>query len=66
MPITIKKGDKMETDKKEQIVYLHICFFCNKRWWTPNKVANCPKCSHQHIWFRGTSKIVDVKMEVQK
>jgi len=56
----------MGNDKKEQIVYLHICFFCNKRWWTPDKVANCPKCSHQHIWFRGTSRIVDVEMEAQK
>ena len=50
---------------KEQIAYFHVCYFCDKHWWSTNKVDDCPKCGRLHIWFRGTSKLADEEMEIQ-
>jgi len=41
----------------DKILYLHICRHCRKIWKSEDKVSKCPKCEHQHIWFRGTSEL---------
>jgi hypothetical protein len=44
---------------QETIEYFHVCFFCNKHWWDKDKASYCPKCSRQHVWFRGTSRLAE-------
>ena len=39
------------------IEYLHKCLLCRKQWYDTLKVSRCQKCGHQHIWFKGTSRL---------
>lgn len=36
-------------ERVEQIIYLHHCHQCNKRWTAPKKISDCPRCGHPHI-----------------
>jgi len=55
-PLPLKAVESIMTDSNV-IEYLHECLLCRKRWWDVLKLSRCQKCGHQHIWFKGTSRL---------